>query len=399
MRRKQPKFHRLKTRIVILPFGKPPKSAEFLKRYYSLVKRNRGFFDRLIDPVVSWAFMLWCPFRCVDVALSHKKDLAWATAAMRYTFRNFVEPLEVSLFDLKDDDSRRYIRRFELAGVMKAINPAGWRPECRLNNKQAFYDYCAARSLPIPKTYAIVNRGAVEQADGSNPSSDLIIKPVWGRSGTGVRIARFKDGKFVLSDQERPFSYDELLAHLAAQEKSEIVVSQRIVNHPDMAGLAMDALATLRLTTCLNESGRSELVTSVLRMPTEPGVLVDNIKAGGIIAPVDPDAGRLGAAKGGKRPGAWTRHPASGAPIEGVTLPHWRATRDLVVNAHDAAFADYTVVGWDVAIAADGPCLIEGNSKPCVIIAQRGPGKGLGDQRFGALIAYHLDRIAAQGAA
>lgn len=386
-------FHPLKTRIVIVPFGTPPKSAEFLKRYYGLARRNRRILNRFVDPIIAGAFLLWCPFRSLSIALSNNKGFGWALYASRYAIKNFVDPLEVLLFDLKGSDSKRYMRRFELAGVMKSINSAGWRATCRLNDKRVFYDYCKTHSLPAPRIYATINQGAIS-VSGPAPKTDLVIKPARGRGGAGVRIARFLDGEFALTDGDKTMSFADLLEGLSTDKKSETIVCERIVNHPDLQGLAIDGLSTLRLTTCINESGKSELVTSVLRMPAETGVPIDNIKRGGLIAPVNPETGRLGAAKKGKRLGSWIRHPVSGADIEDLQLPCWREAKELVLNAHDAVFADYTVIGWDIAITANGPYIIEGNSKPCVIIAQRGPDAGLGDQRFGNLIAYHLERIA-----
>jgi len=114
------------------------------------------------------------------------------------------------------------------------------------------------------------------------------------------------------------------------------------------------------------------------------------MKAGGLIVPVELEDGRLGRACFGYGGQDHDIHPASGAPIAGRTLPHWEEAAALVTGAHGTAFADYVLIGWDVAITADGPLLIEGNGKPGVLMPQRAARRGLGEGRYGVLLAHHL---------
>ncbi|MEM7525602.1 MAG: hypothetical protein AAF360_17955, partial [Pseudomonadota bacterium] len=54
---------------------------------------------------------------------------------------------------------------------------------------------------------------------------------------------------------------------------------------------------------------------------------------------------------------------------------------------------DYTMVGWDVGFSDKGLVLIEGNGKPCINLAQRGPEQGAGAGRLGALMRYQLELV------
>jgi hypothetical protein len=114
------------------------------------------------------------------------------------------------------------------------------------------------------------------------------------------------------------------------------------------------------------------------------------MKAGGLIAAVDLPLGVLGVACKGYGGGDHAVHPVTGAAIAGRMLPDWPAAKGLVRRAHVEAFADYALIGWDVALTPDGPVLIEGNGKPGVLMPQRAARKGLGAGRYGQLLAYHL---------
>jgi hypothetical protein len=124
---------------------------------------------------------------------------------------------------------------------------------------------------------------------------------------------------------------------------------------------------------------------------------VDNIHAGGIAAPIDLATGRMGPASDlglGPKFAWYDSHPWTHAPIAGRVLPHWQEAMALAVRAHDA-FSEWAVIGWDVALLDDGAWLIEGNKGPDVDLMQRPLRGPIGNGRFGALLAYHLERLGA----
>ena len=88
----------------------------------------------------------------------------------------------------------------------------------------------------------------------------------------------------------------------------------------------------------------------------------------------------------------WTdRHPQTGAMITGRLLPMWDEVRELVRKAH-LAFRDRVVIGWDIAIMADRPRLVEGNSGPDIDLVQRPLRTAFADGRLGELLAFHLNQ-------
>jgi hypothetical protein len=188
---------------------------------------------------------------------------------------------------------------------------------------------------------------------------------------------------------------NELLKHLAnLSVERDYIVQPRVANHPDLADVNNGALATARVVTCRNEVGGFEATDAAFRMAIGTNDTVDNFHAGGIAAAVDMKTGRLGPASNmGLRPGVgWrTVHPNSGAAIEGRILPLWPQVIDVATRAH-AAFPDRVVVGWDIAILADGPVVVEGNIKPDLDIHQRVTRGPLGDGRLARLLAFNVAR-------
>jgi hypothetical protein len=79
------------------------------------------------------------------------------------------------------------------------------------------------------------------------------------------------------------------------------------------------------------------------------------------------------------------------AKSAGRTLPLWTDVVKLARLAH-CAFSDRVVIGWDIAILADGPTLVEGNGGPDVDVMQRPLRRGIGQGRFGELLLFNLRR-------
>jgi hypothetical protein len=264
-----------------------------------------------------------------------------------------------------------YLHRHETKGALYEM--LATRPDLErvapLNDKVGFADHAAAAGLPIIPTLAVVDDGRLVRVADPVPPGELFVKPLSGKGGRGA---------------ERWESLD-----LARARGRSLLVQPRLANHPELADLALDALATCRIITITDEAGEPEPVIAIFRMPAVAGVIVDNLHRGGIAAPVEVATGVLGTGSGYAVGEAVARHPVTGGPIEGRKLPLWDEVLALAGRAH-RAFAPRLLVGWDIAIGPAGPVLVEGNEQPGVDGLQRLHGLPLGPHRFGALLAFHL---------
>jgi hypothetical protein len=319
------------------------------------------------------------------------------------------------IFELYEDDKRRrageYLNRFEtkrfLYPFLRAHNgglpvPAQRSTEC-LSDKALFAERCAAHGLPAVPAIMVLEQGAVvRRADGATrlPEVDLFVKLLRGTGGRGAQRWEYQGAGCYRDQHATVLDGGALIERLQAETRASgrgCVILPRLVNHPQIADLSNGALATVRAVTCRNERGEFEVTNASLRMAQGRRSIVDNFHAGGIVAKVDLSSGRVGPATDGAMalgPGrGWCdTHPDTGAAITGRTLPYWRETLALASRAHTEAFADHVVIGWDIGIVADGPCLIEGNKGPDLDLVQKSHREPLGNARLGELLAFNLRR-------
>jgi Sugar-transfer associated ATP-grasp len=374
-------WYRAKKLYGIYPGVVAPRSGGFLAEHYAARRHARSTPRAMLDAAVGAGFLLWVPLRARSVQRRFGLDEAWRRKAVPIARSRFADPNDLALFRIADADALDgYIRRFEDAALNKIVNPKAWRADCVLADKIRFYERCAAHGLAHPRVYATLERGEVrvlQEPDGT----PLLVKPARGEGGRGVAFLDPAD--LAPADWARA---------VFEGRRGAWLVQERIATHEALHALALNALPTARITTIVNERGDPEVVNAVLRMPSNPAAQVDNMKAGGLLSPIDLEAGTLGLACAGYGGGDYVDHPVTDARIPGFELPDWTAAKALVATAHARAFGDYALIGWDVGFAPDGPVLIEGNGKPGVLMPQRAGRAGLGVQRYGELLKLQLAR-------
>ena len=272
-----------------------------------------------------------------------------------------------------------------LAKARGSISPLG--------DKEAFARFCAERQVSAIPVLLSAHSGEL-RGSSELPKADLFVKPVHERGGRGAERWDYVGGAYKLNGAPA-LSSDQFLARLKRMSQSQpYLVQRRAQNHPAMRDLSNGALNTIRLLSCLDEQEQPEIMGAVLRIAVGSNVTVDNVHAGGLAAAIDLAEGRLMRATdlGADARLGWTdRHPQTGAMITGRLLPMWEEVRELVRKAH-LAFRDRVVIGWDIAIMADRPRLVEGNSGPDIDLVQRPLRTAFADGRLGQLLAFHLNQ-------
>ncbi|HVZ02672.1 MAG TPA: sugar-transfer associated ATP-grasp domain-containing protein [Dongiaceae bacterium] len=266
-----------------------------------------------------------------------------------------------------------------------------------LSEKAKFSEACRAGGLPAVPVLAVVSGGDWRFAPGRDAAAldgDLFVKGVRGKGAAGAAAYAFgADGLYRTRNGEA-LDRGALRARLATESaKRALLVTRRLRNHPEIADLALESLLTFRVFTCLDAAGRPVVTHAMLRSVSklEPSWGTEEEFA----AAIDVDTGRLGRMCGDANmaPDAWwDRHPKTGALVAGRVIENWPAVAALAVQAHEV-FNGRPIIGWDLALAPEGPVVIEGNSDADTHFLQRVHRQTIGRSRMEPLLRRHLQAV------
>lgn len=214
-----------------------------------------------------------------------------------------------------------------------------------LDDKRRFLDACTRHGLPTPPTFTLaeaIARGG--EFIAKDPARDL-----------GFGVVR------VTADELRE----------AGDEAEGIILQAPLRNHetllralPDDAPLCSFRVITLRHP----ESGELRVSRCAIRIG-RAGAVADNTAQGGVWAQVDRETGEIlpgvtkktfGTYHDGE-PVRFAVHADTGRRFAGLRVPWFDEGRRLALDAHRTLAPDALTLGWDIALAAERPVLLEVN--------------------------------------
>jgi len=262
---------------------------------------------------------------------------------------------------------------------LSQINSTRHLPETEA--KDIFHLICARNALPVPEVIGWTCGGeAFDDAGGAfaDTSSwiayladrlpkDFIVKDRAGAYGSGFRAFCRDGAAFVSVDDGRRLELASLATFL---RKSDLIIQQRLFDDPRLEQLSgRRGLQTARINTLLHEDGSVEVLFWMLKILGGRTTL-DNFSmgsTGNLIGIGDRrDLGVLRAAVTLHSSGSGlvriANHPATGLPFDGFRIPWWSEAVELVRRAQQC-FPALPALGWDVALTAAGPRIIEANAQ------------------------------------
>ena len=234
-------------------------------------------------------------------------------------------------------------------------------------DKEALKRRLARRGLPVSETLVLIEGVAgdtvrltdlLAEAGGAG----IAVKPRCASMSRGVELWLADNACFrsSASTPER-LTPDRLARRImdGAARGDALMVERLLLPHPVFAPRFREIAPVLRLITAAGPGGgRAVLVAAILGLKGEDCF-------GSAIAhrfQVDLETGRVVEA-GNVLSRPPFRHLAPSRPVEviGTTLPGWKATVAAVLAGHAAFPEPVPMLGWDVALARQGPVILEAN--------------------------------------
>ena len=296
-------------------------------------------------------------------------------------------------------EKRRFVGKQAQHLMHLACNDPGWYAAAA--DKLLFQTLMAGTRLPVPPLLAVTQagrRGGEARALGSPPEIarflrdlqiyPLFAKPIAGKYSLSVVSADRYDAstdEVLLLGGERK-TVEGLAADLASG--TGYVIQRRLDGNARLARLFGPRLWSVRALVLAGPSG-PVIHRAVAKIATGNNPADNFWRRGNMLGAIELETGLINrVVRGtGAEMSLDEAHPDTKRPIVGTLIPQWEALTRLVVSAAEI-LPGIRTQSWDVALAAEGPVLLEVNYGGDLNLAQLAHGAGVLDERY----SEHLGR-------
>lgn len=259
---------------------------------------------------------------------------------------DFDDNYVLDFFNKPHQEIYSYITRSLFFEFCEQVNPVDKIPITRDKQRFAehFKDFLGRKVwtwgdiLSLPDTELVPQR--------------LVVKQRWGGRGDEVY--------FLKPDVQKWSEFRDVLK-TKFDPPTDYVYEEYLVQHPDLAKLNPSSVNTVRIYTFVESDHQVSIWGMYLRVGN--GLELDSISQGGIGLSFD-EKGRTCAPYFTKNPyvEVSSTHPLSHQPLFGIQFPYFEEMKKMACQSA-LLLPEVRVVGWDIAITPEGPCLVEGNDR------------------------------------
>lgn len=252
---------------------------------------------------------------------------------------------EFEFYNLNKEERKTYLTRGKNNEII-----------AKFNDKSKFYifddkqELCKTFDKFLKRKWMVISSENMDEfINFFKDVKTIIVKPLDGEGGKGIEKFEYT------TDENAKEIYNKLL------ENKQLLIEECIKQHHDMDKLYDKSVNTLRMFTFYKD-GQAYFLQAILKMGN--GGVVDNFSSGGMYTYVS-DEGIVFVEAIDQADNIFYEHPISREKIVGFKVPMFEQAIEMVKEAAKVV-PEVGYVGWDVAISADGPVLVEGNCYPGV---------------------------------
>jgi len=268
---------------------------------------------------------------------------------IKYPLLGFV-PTEFFMYELFKNSHKDYLTFLNLIALI-SVNKYNY---VLVGNKYKFKIHIKNK-IPTSNLLAVYDYKTKKITHYNKPKTNrVVIKPCRGGGGSGVRIENANNYQKILSSYSR-----------------NCIVEDFIEQHSFLNKIFCDSLNTLRILT-LNENNKIKVITAVLKFGRYNTNKMDHFQNGGISVDIDLESGLLLKGKSIFKyfeDGYYLAHPETGIEFYNKHLPFFKEVMQTAIDAHKL-FPFIKIIGWDIAITEEGPCVVEANRIPDFLMLQ-----------------------------
>lgn len=261
----------------------------------------------------------------------------------------------------RDHDYMDYYSFVKLRNRLNMVGPYNY--VCLLRDKRFFGIVASAFGLRSASNLSMIQNGKPTESLELllKDYHHLFCKPVDSYCGNGVFEITYNNNEYYVDSKK--CNYESLLHYISTLE-GDFIIQPFIEQHSEISEIYDKSINTVRIVTVNPRKSSNPddilIMAKLLRLGVN-GMNVDNWARGGIVVGINDDGSLM--KYGFYKPGKGTKtekHPNSGIVFEGKSVPMYEELVNQVKIFHSKLNGIHSI-GWDVAIASDGPLFIEGN--------------------------------------
>lgn len=309
---------------------------------------------------------------------------------MKYALKGFTVN-EYIWYDLKNNSYKDYISDFERTNSRELNGDYKLILDDKLLFEEVFRNY-----IRVPKNFGYIVSGHIHSLHDCNINNNniidfikeketIVLKMLKGYGGKGVFIIKYIDNKFLLNGEKTTIK--DLKKLLESCEESIIC---EYITQTDFENSFYDKSTNTIRIVCAKKKGENyaKIRKAVQRIGNDYCAPVDNLCAGGLVAEIDIETGRLShaIAKYGpmeNRMKKMSNHPDNNNQIEGKIIPNWeKIKKEIEEVTNKIPYLKF--IAWDVLLTDKGICIIEANASSSVDLFQLN--HGIKKEEYGEIL-------------